>query len=83
MSEKDYIMGSRSAACSILRECLSILGYSSPEAMQTSWILEREAAINALRCVCNDYGDNDWDEKLHLADIVDKHLARNLRRANA
>ena len=83
MSEKDYIMGRRSAATSILYECLGMLGYDDPRAEQVRWIPEREEAISALRRICSDHGDNDWDEKLCLADIIDKHLARNLERDNA
>jgi predicted secreted protein len=41
-------------------------------------VLEREAAVQALREMCRDFGDNDWPEDLHLADILDKHLAKHL-----
>lgn len=32
----------------------------------------------ALRRVCEDHGDNDWSDDLHLADVIEKHLARHL-----
>lgn len=35
-------------------------------------------AISTLRQVCDEFGDNDWDETLNLSDIVEKHLWRNL-----
>jgi hypothetical protein len=35
---------------------------------------EREEAIAALRSMCADYGDNEWPETLHLADIIETHL---------
>ena len=31
-----------------------------------------------LRQVCAKYGDNDWPDNLHLADVIEKHLLRNL-----
>ncbi len=39
---------------------------------------ERLEAVAALREVCADYGDNDWEDNLNLADVIDKHLARPL-----
>jgi predicted secreted protein len=43
-------------------------------------IIEREEAINTLRDLCREHGDNDWSDDLHLADIIDKHLGRHLDR---
>lgn len=28
-----------------------------------------------------DFGDNEWPDNLHLADVIDKHLDRYLRDA--
>lgn len=39
---------------------------------------ERSAAVDALRELCGEYGDNDWDSDLHLADVIEKHLRRHL-----
>lgn len=41
---------------------------------------ERVAAIAMLRVECAVYDDNDWPDNLHLADIIEKHLARSARR---
>jgi hypothetical protein len=62
----------------MLQRCLSELGYEDTEATRAKWILEREATVAALRSVCGAYGDNDWTEQLHLADVVEKHLGRHL-----
>ena len=81
MNEKEkqaYIQGGRMAWSTILRECLRNLGYDDPEAIEASWVIEREATIAALRSVCGDFGDNDWEETLILADVIEKHLARHL-----
>ena len=39
---------------------------------------EREVAVAALRELCGEYGDNDWADDLHLADVIEKHLRRHL-----
>jgi hypothetical protein len=76
--ECNYEQGRRSALKSVLVTCVSELGYSTADSRCAAWIVERESAIAALRDVCADHGDNDWDNKLHLADIIEKHLHRNL-----
>jgi hypothetical protein len=76
--ELAYLRGQRATWSGLLQRCLRELGYDSPEAIAARWVVEREEAIAALRTVCAEHGDNDWDEKLHLADVIDKHLARHL-----
>lgn len=76
--ESAYMQGQRAIWLRLLSECLRGLGYDTPEAKQASWITEREEAIAVLRDVCAHHGDNEWDETLHLADIIDKHLANHL-----
>jgi len=76
MDEQSYINGSRAAYTAMLRECLRQLNYDTVK--NPSWILEREAAITQLRDLCEQFGDNDWDESLNLADIIEKHLGRHL-----
>lgn len=82
MDEKEeaaYMLGRRSAWRSLLGQCLKQLGYDDdPEAARVRWICEREDAISQLRMLCDDFGDNDWDERLHLADVIAKHLANHL-----
>jgi hypothetical protein len=43
---------------------------------------ERKETINVLREICEYYGDNDWPDNLHLADIIEKHLFRHLDNKN-
>lgn len=38
---------------------------------------EREVAVAMLRIKCAAYDDNAWPDNLHLADIIEKHLARS------
>ena len=42
------------------------------------WLQEREIAIIVLRRLCAEHGDNDWPDELHLADVIEKHLANHL-----
>jgi hypothetical protein len=74
--EKAYIAGNRAAWASLLSTCLRELGYDSPESNGAAWAAEREAAIATLRSACSEFGDNDWDESLHLSDVIEKHLMR-------
>lgn len=78
--ERAYRKGNRSAWSAILRECLRNLDYSKPQDTNNvaKWIIEREATIHELRSLCEDFGDNDWDEDLNLADVVRRHLGNHL-----
>lgn len=76
--EEGYESGSRMAWRQMLQTCCRQLGYDDTEAAKASWIAEREEAISALRNVCTAHGDNRWENNLHLADIIEKHLHRNL-----
>lgn len=76
--EGQWLVGNRAAYKSMLGECLRNLGYDDPETRRVAWISEREEAIALLRSLCADFGDNEWDEDLHLADIIDKHLGKHL-----
>lgn len=81
MNEREegiYERGSRAAWLSMLQLCLKNLGYKSEEGAKVAWISEREQAISMLRQVCEEHGDNEWPNDLHLADIIEKHLWRNL-----
>ena len=77
-SEQKWLDGNRAAWVRMLSECLRELGYDSGEAGAHRYILEREAALAQLRMLCEYFGDNEWDETLHLADVIDKHLGRHL-----
>ena len=79
MDELSYIQGRRSVYLELMRIALAGLSYpDDTEPHNAAWIMERESAINTLRQVCEEFGDNDWSSALHLSDIIDKHLARHL-----
>lgn len=81
MNEKEakhYENGQRVAYSSILKTCCISLGYHVPGAHKAVCIAEREEAIAKLREICEEFGDNEWESDLHLADIIEKHLYRHL-----
>lgn len=76
--ERAYIEGGRAVWLKMLREALVGLGHDSQESTETSWLLERQEAIAAMRQICGEHGDNDWPDDLSLADVIEKHLGRHL-----
>lgn len=77
-TDRAFEAGVRLAHVHSLRALLVHLGYDETRTL-ASLILEREDAIMALRAVCEEYGDTDWSPKLHLSDIIEKHLHNHLR----
>lgn len=80
--ELSWEQGNRMAWRMILGEAIRNLGIEDVAANQARWILEREAAVAQLREVCGEFGDNDWENNLHLADVIRKHLASHLESAD-
>ncbi len=78
IKESAWIEGERSALKGILSFALRGLQYGD-EFTRERLIKEREETIAALRRICDEFGDNDWDENLYLPDVLEKHLGRNLR----
>lgn len=75
--EKAYLEGRKSFARQIFRDAVEEIGDDNRE--KSNLILERAEAIATLRSMCAEYGDNDWDDNLHLADILKKHLHSHLQ----
>lgn len=76
--EAAYVQGRKS----VLREQLTIALRelcAGGEGWDREFLLkERADAIAALRSVCGDHGDNNWQDNLYLSDIINKHLADHL-----
>lgn len=84
MDEQSYERGRKSAHIGTMQNSLRALGFDSAKAAELArvgWIEERQAAVNALRDLCETFGDNDWPDNLHLGDVIEKHLARHLHRS--
>jgi hypothetical protein len=77
--EQIYVEGTNQAYVTMLSVCLKNLGIDHPEAQHAVWIAERQAVVAVLRTLCEEFGDNDWDDNLHLADVIKKHLSNHLR----
>lgn len=39
---------------------------------------ERKETYLLLKELCQDYGDNNWDEELAIPDIIEKHFSKHL-----
>lgn len=85
--ERAYEEGRRRSLLNILQWAMSELGApragdSGSGLIEAARLLaERYEAIARLRTVCEDFGDNDWPDDLHLADIIEKHLEPHLNEA--
>jgi len=77
--EQAYTDGSRRAWLSILQESIRQLRGSAPLEAE-KLLAERTDAIAMLRLLCAEFGDNDWSDDLYLADIIEKHLMRHVRK---
>lgn len=62
--------------CNELRQMAVKAGVANKDAVRLQ--IERDDAIKTLRQLCAEFGDNDWDDSLHLSDIINKHLGRHL-----
>ena len=78
-NEQHCERGSRAAWLRMLSLCLRELGIDDPEAGKARWVSEREQTVAILRMACDEHGDNEWEENLHLADVIEKHLIRHLQ----
>lgn len=74
--DRAYQDGNRAAWREMLALCLHSLGYEATTEARV--VAEREAALVVLRDLCEQHGDNEWDNELHLADIIEKHLGKYL-----
>ena len=83
--ERGYIEGRRFTLVQVLTHALvELKSFSKPEddplIKLAALVKEREETVSKLREVCGEFGDNDWEENLHLGDVVECHLTRPLRR---
>ena len=79
--EAAYMQGRRAVTSRLFSQLLGELGYKEEDLKSARLISEREEAVAVLRSLCAEFGDNDWPDNLHLADIIDKHLGRHLHKA--
>lgn len=85
MTEKEeqiYLQGNQQAWLHIVQEALKHLCPTTQKEitkiMYINAVKERTETILGLRRVCEDFGDNDWEDELYLTDIIDKHLGKYL-----
>lgn len=73
-----YLDGEHMAWSMIAEQCIQHLNSETAIKAVVSYLIERNEAVVKLRDLCRDFGDNSWDDSLHLADIIEKNLARHL-----
>jgi len=76
--ETAYVRGQRQVYASMALTCAREL-LPAARGKVSSLLAEREAAVNALRDLCEQLGiEADFPPELHLADIISKRIARQL-----
>lgn len=75
--EKAYMAGGEYAWTRMMMMCLRHLG-AHGERTRESLLAELIEARRQLRQLCEDFGDNNFDDELHLGDAIEKHLGRHL-----
>lgn len=77
--ERIYMDGEASTLKNMITYCQNKLrAYGIKLKTKDEFDQERIEIISLLRMHCDEYGDNDWDDNLHLSDIIDKHLMRHI-----
>lgn len=83
--ERGYITGITCARLYLLGHLLRELyadEVESPEVTIARLRVQLDTARMAIRAACEEFGDNDWPDDLHLGDAVEKHLLTYLRRSS-
>ena len=83
-SERAYIEGRRFTLVRLLTQSMKELMEfgeldQSPLIRLAELIKERQETVSKLRELCGKYGDNEWRDNSHLADVVEKHLIIHIR----
>jgi hypothetical protein len=68
--QKAYIRGQKQVYLKLFGMASMELGYDENK----RYFDERAEVITKLRDLCEEHGDNDWPDNLHLSDIIEKHL---------
>lgn len=77
--ERMWMQGQRSALLGVVRDSLATLGVlGHKDFTAEKLMLERASVIDALRRLCDEFGDNQWNESDHLGDVIERHLAKYL-----
>lgn len=80
IKEAAYLEGQRAVWRSLVQQGLS--HFEGNEKTRTQLIAERADAIRQLKTLCEKFGlPIEWEDGLHLADIIEKHVYPSLRDA--
>jgi hypothetical protein len=84
-TERAWAEGHRAALRGVLGHVLGNLNgdrEGDRDAALARAVAELEDVRSALRRICATHGDNDWEDTLHLGDVLEKHLERHLDEAD-
>lgn len=76
--ERSWIAGQRSVYEKLFTEAVTHLGLAvsaDGKQLEGAYAVERNATVRVLRRLCEEFGDNEWDDELHFEDVIEKHLA--------
>lgn len=76
--EEAYMRGRKEMAMSIVRRLMPDLELAGDAATCAALSIQIVDAKSMLRTICDSHGDNDWEDDLHLVDILGKHLHDHL-----
>lgn len=76
---KAYDEGYRQAQLMMMQRCMAEVA-PKQDLTVARLVLEREQAIQALRSLCREFGDNDWKIDSPLGEIIERHLGNHLRK---
>ncbi len=79
--ERGYLTGNRAAWRDLLGKAIRHLQEDADLRNIAALVSQLEDVRAALRQLCAEYGDNDWEDSLSLADVINKHLAPYLDEA--
>lgn len=79
--EENYENGKRAVYLEVIRHCYREM-MQGEEILPESYVIERTEAVQTLRHLCEEFGNNNWPDNLNLSDVIEKHLGRHLHQSS-
>ena len=72
--DQGYVDGRRTALLRVIDRILLDYEIDTKTTRRARLEIERAETVSALRRLCEEHGDNDWPDDLHLGDVIEKHV---------